>query len=219
MKIGLMVVVTGKSGAGKDAVADEYLNNPAIQELHFQKVVTCTDRCARPSEKDGREYHFVSPEELKNMAKNRELVEPVTQYGLSNKATSRSEIARLFNGENLVWRIDSSRAAEVASGEFFKNQFPNKANVLQEHTIILFITAPDEVIDGRRRKRDLVKYNPKEYKIRDKHDETYLKALQDKAISILNLDGKLDEAVESAVRSTLEFVRKTSGVENSNSRR
>ena len=204
MEIGVLIIFTGASGAGKDSVMDEFLKNPLVQKFNLKKVVTCTDRPPRPGETDGIQYHFVSSAQLQKMAKDDELVEPITKYGTSNKATPKIEIERLLAGENLVWRIDPSRAAEVASGKFFQRIFPEKAHLLQSHTIVFFVTAPKEVIAERRKRRDLDKYDPAEYKVRDDQDQIYLDILQKKATLIENLDSRLDETVDLAVKFAVD---------------
>ena len=204
-QIGNLIIFTGASGAGKDAVMDVFLRDPRILNIGLKKIVTCTDRTPRPGEKNGREYHFVSNKDLQKMANNKELVEPITATGTSNKATPKGEIERLLSGENLVWRIDPSRAAEVASGIFFKKLFPDNAGLLQNHTLILFITAPRETIDERRKRRDLDKFDPSEYKTRDLQEKPYLEVLYKKAVAIQNLDGKLEEAADFAVKTTVIF--------------
>jgi len=205
MEIGILTVFTGASGAGKDSVMDEFLKSPSIQELNLKKVVTCTDRSPRPGEVDGVQYHFLTGDKLQEMSKTGKLVEQITRTGTSNKATPKSEIERLLNGENLVWRIDPSRAAEVASGSFFKHLFQETADVMQKHTLVLFITAPKEVINDRRKRRDLDKYNPNEYRARDEQERPHLEILVKKALPVENLDGKLDEAVDLAVKSVVAF--------------
>lgn len=207
-KFGYLIVITGASGAGKDSVMEGFLKDPRIKEINLKQVVTCNDRLPRPDEIDGVQYHFVSNQKLKEMEAHGELVEPVTLTGTSNKATPKLEIERLFAGENLIWRIDPSRAAEVASGDFFKKLFPNDAKELQEHTLVLFITAPKEEIEGRRKNRDLDKYEPSEYEARDNQEKLYLNILENNAVSIQNLDRKLDEAVNDSVEKTVVFFQK-----------
>lgn len=202
---GILVVITGASGAGKDAVMNEFLKTPLIEELNLKRIITCTDRPPRPGEKDGVDYHFKTNSDLQKMDMNGELVEPITPTGTSNKATPKSEIERLLNGENLIWRIDPSRAAEISSGEFFKRLFPNSAEMLQQHTIVLFVTAPKEVVDDRRKRRDLDKYDPTEYTTRDEQEKPYLEVLEKSAIPINNLDGKLNESVDSVNKSISNF--------------
>lgn len=216
MEIGLLVIITGISGSGKDAVMERFLQHPEIKKLNFKQVVSCADRLPRREETQGVQHHFVTPDRLILMEKNGELAEPITKYGISNKATPKFEIAQLLNGVNLVWRIDSSRTTEVASGIFFKNKFPEYADQLQKHTMIFVITAPKETIEERRKKRDLDKYNPMEYKIRDEQDRIYFDSLKDKVIMVNNLDGKIDEAVNFVVKSTLNFYDSVKDAETKN---
>jgi len=203
--IGILVIVTGVSGVGQDSVMDGFWKNPRIQELNFKKIVTCTDRPPRPNETDGIQYHFVTYEKLLEMSRNKELVEKITPFGTCHKATAKKEIERLFAGENLIWRIDLSRATEVASGNFFKDLYPNEADTLQKHTFVFYVTAPKEVIRQRRKTRDRNKYDEKEYIKRDESIKPYLNILEQTAITINNLDGKLDETVELAVKKVIDL--------------
>ncbi|MDQ5953088.1 MAG: guanylate kinase [Patescibacteria group bacterium] len=204
-KLGILIVITGASGAGKDAVMDEFLKDPRLSGLNLKKVVTCTNRPPRPGETDGVQYHFLEDAKLRQMEAKGELVEEITTTGTSAKATPKCEIERLLKGENLVWRIDPSRAAEVATGNFFKRVFPQHVDLLQPRTMVLFITAPKEVIEERRRRRDLDKYNPAEYEARDSQEKPYLEILEKSAVSIENLDGRLNEAASAAVNSVINF--------------
>lgn len=202
---GILVVITGASGAGKDSVMEGFLKDPRIKEINLKQVVTCNDRQPRPGEIDGVQYHFISNQKLKEMESCNELVEPITLTGTSNKATPKSEIERLFTGENLIWRIDPSRAAEVASGDFFKKIFSNNAEEFQNHTLVLFVTAPKSEIETRRKTRDSDKYQPIEYEARDNQEKPFLEILANTAIPIQNLDGKLNEAINSVVVKVLKF--------------
>lgn len=209
-KPGILVVITGASGAGKDAVMEDFLKTPFVKENNFKQVVTCTDRAPRIGETEDIHYHFVSKKGLQKMEKDGKLVEPIKNYGTSNKATPRIEIERFINGQNLIWRIDPSLASQVASGKFFKREFCQNSEILQKHTIVIFVTAPKEVIENRRKKRDGKKYelNRKDYEIRDKQDEKYLSILEKNAISAINLDGKLDKTVDTVVKSITNYYDK-----------
>lgn len=204
-KIGTLVVVTGMSGAGQDSVKDGLLNDPRIQKLNFKKVITCADRSPRPNEVDGVDYHFITHQDFVEMEKKGKLVEPITQFGTTCKATPTSEIERLFSGENLVWRIDLSRATDIAKGDFFKNKFSKRYKEIEKNTIVLFVTAPQSVIDERRKKRDGERYDAKEYEARDNSIRGYSEILNKIATPIENLDGKLDDAVDKAVVAVLDL--------------
>ncbi|MCX6705109.1 MAG: hypothetical protein NT162_02110 [Candidatus Woesebacteria bacterium] len=194
-EIGCLIVLTGASGAGKDTVMAKLLCHPAVKTLNLKKIVTCTDRPPRPGETHGVDYHFVTSEKLREMDKNGELVEEITLTGSSNKATPKNEIERLLKSEDLVWRIDPSRAAEIASGIFFAKHFPDHAQILQEHTIVLCITAPKENVEKWRKLRDGDRYNPDEYSARDEQELPHLQVLQEKAVIINNPEGKLEETI------------------------
>ena len=59
---GEMVILTGKSGAGKTTVAK------LLEEEHgFKRAVTCTTRPPREGEIDGVDYHFLSQEQFDEM--------------------------------------------------------------------------------------------------------------------------------------------------------
>ena len=197
--VGVLYVFTGGSGVGKDTVVDKILERGIVTELKLNKVITCTDRPRRVGEK-ADSYHFKKPEELDLMANQGMLVEEITITGSSRKATSKAEIARLLMGENLLWRIDPSRAAEVATGDFFKRNFPNDAQVLSDHTVVICINAPKEVIESRRKKREGDKYDPKEFQLRDGQEAPHLNILLSKAVVIDNLDEGLQETVEKTVQ-------------------
>ena len=55
---GMLVVISGPSGVGKTSLCREIL---AVMPDVTQSV-SCTTRAARPGERDGREYHFISRE-------------------------------------------------------------------------------------------------------------------------------------------------------------
>jgi len=65
-----LVVITGPSVSGKDAVANEL-----IKWLPLKRVIHTTDRLPRPGERRGVDYHFVSRERFKELIKNDLLLE------------------------------------------------------------------------------------------------------------------------------------------------
>lgn len=72
MEKGLLVVVSGFSGAGKGTMMKRLLEKyPETYALS----VSATTRAPRPGEADGREYFFVSTEEFEAMIAKNELIE------------------------------------------------------------------------------------------------------------------------------------------------
>ncbi|MHC4661437.1 MAG: guanylate kinase [Planctomycetota bacterium] len=58
--LGLLVVLSGPSGVGKNTVAE-----CLVEAEGWERLVTATTRSPRPIEKDGIDYHFLSPDEFR----------------------------------------------------------------------------------------------------------------------------------------------------------
>ena len=76
-EVPLLIVLSGPSGAGKDAV----LNRMKQSGYPIEYTTTATTRPKRTAEKDGVDYHFISKESFKKMLDNKELVESANVYG------------------------------------------------------------------------------------------------------------------------------------------
>ena len=83
-------VVTGPSGAGKGTLEKALLDRRADLEL----AVSATTRERRPSEQDGREYWFLSPEEFDRRVQAGDFLVWVPYVG-HKYGTLRSEIDRI----------------------------------------------------------------------------------------------------------------------------
>jgi len=202
---GFLLVITGPSGTGKDAVTNEVLKHPAIIDLEFKRLVTYADRPPRPGETEGIDYHFITPGELDEMSAKGELVEKPQPTGTSRKGTPKHDFSAIIAGEKRLWRIDSFLASKVASGIFFNEQFPpDEAVILKKLTKVICITSPHEQIEGRRKARDGQKYNPKEYVLRDLQDEPNLQILRESAVMIDNLDNQLGQTVNEVINHALK---------------
>jgi guanylate kinase len=196
---GKLLVVTGFSGAGKDAIIDTLVE----KKTSFRRLITCADRDPRPGEIHGVHYYFVKSGEMDRMHREGELVEKPLLYGTSRKATPKKEFKKIITeGASLIWRIESSLASHVASGKFFEEQFSeDECLILKESTIVTFITADKNDLVLRRRKRDGSKYNPNEFAKRDEQDALILKKYGHHFKNIIeNKEGKIEKAVEKIMK-------------------
>ncbi|TYG98717.1 hypothetical protein ES288_A10G139100v1 [Gossypium darwinii] len=98
----LIIVISGPSGVGKDAVIKRL--REVRENLHF--VVTATSRGIRPGEVDGKDYYFVSKEEFLSMVEKDELVEYAVVYG-DYKGIPKKQIREFMaKGCDIVLRVD-----------------------------------------------------------------------------------------------------------------
>jgi len=86
-----VIVVTGPSGAGKGTLERVVLERIPVLEL----AVSATTRDRRATEKNGREYWFVSEDEFERGVQNGDFLEWVTYVSGNRYGTLRSEIDRI----------------------------------------------------------------------------------------------------------------------------
>ncbi len=105
----LLVVLSGPSGAGKDAVLDEL----ARRGMRFHRVVTCTTRAPRPGEKDGVDYFFITREEFERLIAEDGLLEHAEVYGERYGVPKRQVLDALAAGLDVFIRTDVQGAATI----------------------------------------------------------------------------------------------------------
>lgn len=124
-KKGILIVVSGFSGAGKGTIMKRLLTDYSEQ---YALSISATTRNPRPGEEHGREYFFVSTEEFEAMIEKGELIEYakyVNNYYGTPKAYVESQLAA---GKDVILEIEIQGALKV------KEQFPD--------TLLLFVTPP-----------------------------------------------------------------------------
>ncbi len=123
-ELGLILVISGPSGVGKDTVwqsASKCLPS-------FARAVTCTTRERRPHEIEGRDYLFVSQNEFERMIAEDELIEYAQVHGNFYGVPQRSVLDRVNNGHDVVCVIDVQGALRI------RRLFPN--------ALLVFIKPP-----------------------------------------------------------------------------
>lgn len=121
----LLIVISGPSGAGKDAVLKEMQN----RKLPFHFVVTVTDRDMRPGEVNGVDYFFVSTQEFKDLISSKALIEYALVYGQFKGIPKAQVDEALASGKDVVLRIDVQGAAKVRE--------------LYPHCVLIFLVPDD----------------------------------------------------------------------------
>ena len=105
----LLIVLSGPSGVGKDAVLAR------LKESGYPLcyVTTLTTRPQRPTEKDGTDYHFVSEEEFREMLDRNALLESASVYGNWYGVLRAVVKEALDRGDDAIIKIDVQGAATI----------------------------------------------------------------------------------------------------------
>ena len=102
-------VITGPSGVGKGTLIAKLLERVPGLELS----VSATTREPRAGEVDGRDYHFLTPEEFDRRIEAEDFLEFATYSG-NRYGTLRSEVRRrLDEGHSVVLEIEVQGARQV----------------------------------------------------------------------------------------------------------
>lgn len=122
---GILIVVSGFSGAGKGTLMKELLSRyPDTYALS----ISATTRSPREGEVDGREYFFISKEKFEKMIAKDELIE-YARYVENYYGTPREYVEKkLDEGKDVILEIEIQGALKV------KEAFPD--------TLLLFVTPP-----------------------------------------------------------------------------
>jgi guanylate kinase len=110
---GEIFIITAPSGTGKTTLLKPLM--AADARLRFS--ISYTTRPRRPSEVDGQDYFFVSPEEFRRLRDTGALAEFVEQFGYGY-GTSRDWVLDMVRGGgDLIFDLDS-RGARALKGGF-----------------------------------------------------------------------------------------------------
>ncbi|HVS48258.1 MAG TPA: guanylate kinase [Candidatus Dormibacteraeota bacterium] len=108
-KRGLLIVISGPSGVGKDTLIQRLLEF----DPNLRYSVSCTTRAPRPGEVDGVNYTFLSREQFEKLIEERAFLEYATYDGnLYGTLTERVESARNA-GHDVVLKIEVQGAELV----------------------------------------------------------------------------------------------------------
>ena len=108
-KKGLLIILSGPSGAGKGTVLKEVMKT----YKNLAVSVSVTTRAPREGEVDGVNYHFKTIDEFKDLAHDGAFLESECVYG-NYYGTLKSEVfERIEKGQDVVLEIDVKGAFNV----------------------------------------------------------------------------------------------------------
>ncbi|GGJ85637.1 guanylate kinase [Deinococcus aquiradiocola] len=170
---GLLIVMTGASGVGKGTLRERWLKD---QDVFYS--VSWTTRQARPGERQGLDYHFVSPEEFQQVAAQDGFLEHA-EFAGNHYGTPRGPIeAALAGGQDVILEIEVKGAMQV-------RQHSREA-------VLVFIMPPS-ITELRRRLEGRATENPEqiERRLSRAHEEI----LEAHAFDYVVMNDDLDRAV------------------------
>lgn len=125
MDKGLVIVLSGFSGAGKGTIMKHLISK--YGDL-YNLSISATTRDIRPGEEEGREYFFKSREEFDRMVEAGEFLEHATFNG-NSYGTLKSYVDSISEqGKDIILEIEVQGALQV------KEIYPD--------ALLLFVTAP-----------------------------------------------------------------------------
>ena len=113
-----VIIFSAPSGSGKTTLVKHCLQH--FPELEFS--ISCTTRNPRGTEKNGVDYHFISPEKFRQKIWEEAFVEFEEVYEDKYYGTLKSEVERIWNdGKTVIFDVD------VKGGIALKNYFGEQA--------------------------------------------------------------------------------------------
>ncbi len=136
MKKGLLIVISGPSGAGKGTVYNEVL----IRRPEIQRSISVTTRAPRKGEVDGVHYYFRTEEQYQKMIANGEFLETAAVYSNYYGTPKAPVYEKLAKGQDVMFEIDTLGAKQI------KKIYPD--------AVTIFIIPPSfEILEKRLRAR------------------------------------------------------------------
>ena len=105
----LLIVLSGPSGTGKDAVLSRTKGSGYPLEL----VITVTTRPKRAKESNNVDYHFVPAEKFQEMIRKNELLEWANVYGNLYGVPKQPIKQALEKGRDVIVKVDTQGAATI----------------------------------------------------------------------------------------------------------
>ena len=172
-----MVVISGPSGVGKDAV----LERMKASNVPYHFAVTATARPKRDSEVDGVDYVFVSRDEFQRMTCGEELLEWAEVYGNPYGVPKSPVREALARGQDVILKIDVQGADNIRR--------------LVPGAVYVFLAPPDMTeLEQRLTRRRTESTETLQVRLESAAKELEKAAKFDYVV--VNRTGRLDEAVE-----------------------
>ena len=173
----LLIVLSGSSGVGKDAV----LTRMKVSGYPLEYITTVTTRSQRAKERDNIDYHFVSTEQFQEMIARNELLEWANVYGNWYGVPKQPVKQALEKGQDTIIKVDVQGAATI------------KKTLSQAVFIFLMPPSIDELITRLKQRHTEASFD---LALRIKTAEEEINRLPLFDYMVINKQDEIDQAVQ-----------------------
>ena len=174
-KKGMLVVISGFSGAGKGTLMKRLME----EYDNYSLSISATTRAPRPGEKDGVAYFCVSRERFLEMIQNDELLE-YAKYVDNYYGTPRSYVEQeMKKGRDVILEIEIQGALKIRA------KYPE--------SVLIFITTPSA---GELKKRLMHRGTESDEVIKKRLERASLEAVGVEAYDYIMINDNLDKTVK-----------------------
>ena len=139
----VLLLISAPSGGGKTTVCQQLL--AAVPGL--ERVITCTTRRPRPAERNGVDYHFLTPADFEQRITAGDFLEHAEVYGHRYGTLKRDVIERLRQAHDVLLNVDVQGAANI-------RRLAQADRELRAALVTVFLTPPSvEVLAERLARR------------------------------------------------------------------
>ena len=109
---GLIFVISGPSGSGKTTLLKELFKDRELK-AGFVKSVSLTTRSKRVSEREGKDYFFISEEEFQGKLRNKKIIERTRYLGYYYATPKDFLEKQLGRGKHIILCLDLIGAFKI----------------------------------------------------------------------------------------------------------
>jgi guanylate kinase len=184
---GKLFIFSAPSGSGKSTIVQHLMK----QDLGLEFSISATSRKPRQGETDGREYHFISPDEFRRKIKEDAFIEWEEVYPNQFYGTLYSEVEHIWEkGKHAIFDID------VVGGLNLKKKFGKKA-------CAIFVQSPSlEILEKRLRARG----TDDEASLQRRLDKAQFEMEHASRFDHIIINNKLEKALDDAERIVKDFL-------------
>lgn len=182
------IIFSAPSGAGKTTIVHALLERP---ELRLRFSVSAASRSPRPNEVNGKDYHFLSPAQFRELIEKDAFVEWEEVYKDHLYGTLKWEVDAIWSEGNVViFDVD------VVGGLNLKKTFGDQA-------LAIFVEPPSIAeLEKRLRYRS----TETEEKINQRMSKANIEMKRKNEFDVVLLNDNLEQSIEKAARIVADFI-------------